>query len=545
MNKKILALLLVVVMLVSMFAACSAKEAPATDAPAADAPAAETPADEPADEPAADAPAAFDGSFPLAETLSVSCFSFSNTGNEIGNCLVLQNREAATNLHLEVTHVTDAELEEKRNLSFNGGDYYDIYMRSGLSANEAFSYGSQGILIDLKPYIEQYMPNLKALLDERNLWPQITSADGGVYALPQVGAPGLAAPSLYINKLWLDNLGLEVPTTADEFLEVLRAFANDDPNGNGEKDEYGIYCPAYAMEYTFPVFGIAMDYATYCSYDGAEMTFVYTSEEYKEFLKFWANAYAEGLINQDCFSATWDQLNAIGAVEETIGAVPTWGMLQHVPADYSLNYVDVAPFEGKNTIPVGSNCQYGALAITDKCASPEIICAWADYFYGVEGSLDALYGEEGVTYAIDEAAGTWEFLFDSEWGADADTLRNNATFFGWYPGPYSYACNDVYEQANQEEDAKFLNGLRDHQLEYAAPYFPTLTWTAEETEERAMIVPTINTAIQEYMAQAITGQVDIDDSWDGYVESMNAMGVARLQEIDQAAYANWWALNGN
>lgn len=56
---------------------------------------------------------------------------------------------------------------------------------------------------------------------------------------------------------------MKLPTTQDEFLDVLRAFVKDDPNGDGANDEYGIYCPSGAVEYTLPLFGVAMDYSTY------------------------------------------------------------------------------------------------------------------------------------------------------------------------------------------------------------------------------------------------------------------------------------------
>ena len=286
--------------------------------------------------------------------------------------LTMQVMEERTNIHWDISTASQAELSEKRGLSFNSGEYYDVYIKSGISATEAFQYGSQGILIPLNDLIDQYMPNLKALLDEQDLWNQITSADGNIYALPQLNGQELAAPAVYINQKWLDNLGMKLPTTQDEFLDVLRAFVKDDPNGDGANDEYGIYCPSGAVEYTLPLFGVAMDYSTYSMYDNGNAVFVPTSDVYHDFLAFWAQAYTEKLINQDCFTASWDDLNAIGATSDTLGTIPTYGAYQHVGTERDEEYVGLNPFNGKHTMPSGNGLGYGALCITDKCTNPEL-----------------------------------------------------------------------------------------------------------------------------------------------------------------------------
>lgn len=531
-----IALLLAIVMVIGLFTACGKQETPAEEkAPAAETE--KTPAVETEKAPAAEESEEL--SFPLSETYNVSAFAFSNTGNEIDKTLVMQTMEERTNIHFDFSIVSDAELEEKRNLSFNGGDYYDVYLKSGISAVDAYKYGSQGVLIPLNDLIDQYMPNLKAMLDEKGVWNEITSPDGNVYALPQFDGEGLSAPSTFINKKWLDAVGLEVPTNAEEYMESLRAFANNDPNGNGEKDEYGIYCPAGAVEYTFPVFGIAMDYNTYSSYDNGTITYIPTSDVYKEFLAFWAQAYAEGLINQDCFTATWDDINAIGATSDTLGNIPTWGVYQHVGTERDEDYVPLMPFNDANSIPAGSGVKYGGLCITDKCTNPELICMWADYFYSEEGQVLARAGVKDVTYSVDEN-GVYSWILDGEWGADSDAIRNKATLYGWYPAPMS--CELFLDFNDPEEN--FLYGQRQQLLTKAADYFPVLSWTEEELEEKSMLVTTINGYYYEYMAQVITGQLDLEETWGEYLANMEAMGVARLNEIDKAAYDRWLAEQG-
>lgn len=533
MKKRVWALLLAVVLAFSVLAGCAKQENTPADT--------KEPSNQtdptPSGDDKTDAPAeASQDVFPLAETYNVSAFAFGNTGEELDKTLTMQVMEERTNIHWDISTASQAELSEKRGLSFNSGEYYDVYIKSGISATEAFQYGSQGILIPLNDLIDQYMPNLKALLDEQDLWNQITSADGNIYALPQLNGQELAAPAVYINQKWLDNLGMKLPTTQDEFLDVLRAFVKDDPNGDGANDEYGIYCPSGAVEYTLPLFGVAMDYSTYSMYDNGNAVFVPTSDVYHDFLAFWAQAYTEKLINQDCFTASWDDLNAIGATSDTLGTIPTYGAYQHVGTERDEEYVGLNPFDGKHTMPSGNGLGYGALCITDKCTNPELICQWADYFYCEEGAILGRMGVAGVTFSLDDN-GMYDWITDGEWGGDITSVRNKACMFGWYPAPLAKA--KLFDEGNTNPEELFLYEQRKALLEYAAEPYPTLNWTEDELAERADLITTITSYYYEYMAQVITGQLDLDATWDEYLSNMDAMGASRLHEIDQAAYTRY------
>ena len=478
--------------------------------------------------------------FPLDEAWTVEAFAFSNTGQELDKTLTMQKLEEKTNVHWDLATYSQAELDEKRNLSFNGGDYYDVYIKSGISAIDAYKYGSQNIIIPLNDVIERYMPNLKAKLDEQDAWKDITSADGNIYALPQMNGPELAGPAVFINMVWLDKVGKEVPKTKEAFYEVLCAFRDDDPNGNGEQDEYPLYCPNGAVNMLLPVFGITMDWNTMSMYDvdAGEMTYVPTSQEYRDFLAFMAKAYEEKLVNQDCYSATWDDINAIGATSDTLGTIPTYGVYQHVGTERDEDYDALLPFDGKHSMPAGKGVQYGGPVITDKCQRPEVICAWADYLYSEEGARLGIMGVEGETYTLDED-GKYHWIEDGSWGADINTIRNNALMVGWYPAPLGQAVLFNEGQSNPEE--LFLMQQRKRLLEYAADEFPSLNWSEEELAEKADLVTAINGYIDQYQALVVTGEADLDATWDEYLSNLNSMELERLQEIDRAAYDRWLA----
>lgn len=127
MKKRIFAFLLAIIMVVGLFTACGKQETPAEEQAQEQSPAASTPEK-------AGNEAAEELSFPLSETYNVTAFAFSNTGSEIDKTLTMKVMEERTNIHFDFTIVSDAEMEEKRNLSFNGGEYYDVYLKSGIGA---------------------------------------------------------------------------------------------------------------------------------------------------------------------------------------------------------------------------------------------------------------------------------------------------------------------------------------------------------------------------------------------------------------------------
>jgi len=465
--------------------------------------------------------------FPLEQTYTVNAFAFSNTGQELDKSLFMQVMEEKTNIHWDLTTVSQAELVEKRGLSFNSGEYYDVYIKSGIDAVETTKYARQGIIIPLNDLIDQYMPNLKAVLDEQDAWGEITSGDGNIYSLPQLNRPELSAPAVFINQPWLDAVGKAAPTTVEEFKEVLIAFRDQDPNGNNKQDEYGIYCPQGAVSMLLPVFGIAMDYNTMSMYDhsAGKITYVPTSPEYKAFLAFMADAYKEKLINQDCYTATWDDINAIGITQDAIGVMVTYGPYQHVGAEKDENFPALLPFNGAHSMPAGKGVGYGALVITDKCEYPELICAWADYLYSEEGAILGRMGVEGKTFTMD-ADGKYHWAVEGEYGKDITTIRNTHTLFGWYPAPMIKAQLFDKGQANAEE--MYLYTQRQALLQYAAEAFPVLSWTEDELKDKTQLSTTINTYVDEYQAQVVTGQLDLDASWDEYMNKLKNMGVEKL-----------------
>lgn len=138
------------------------------------------------------------------------------------------------NISFDWSEVPSSGWTERINILFNTDSIPDVIIGdAGVSQN----YEQ---LLTLDDYIDDYAPNVKAFLEER---PEYNAAlrapDGKIHSFP-IGDEAYSNKvdaKMWINTKWLDKLGLEMPTTINEFENVLRAFKEQDPNGNGQADE--------------------------------------------------------------------------------------------------------------------------------------------------------------------------------------------------------------------------------------------------------------------------------------------------------------------
>ena len=202
-----------------------------------------------------------------------------------------------TGVDFTFQEVTDAEEWKRTKAGYKAsGELPDILFKAELTNEETMSLYEQGVLIDLKPYLAEYAPHLQALLDAHPEWVRaISLPDGAIAALPQINM----IPTnnvIWINSTWVNRLKMEMPTTADQFLEVLRAFKTQDPNRNGKSDEIPVtFTGLWDLKFLAHAFGVIPNDYGVEAVDG-KVVFDYTTDAYREFLSFLHTAYAEGLL---------------------------------------------------------------------------------------------------------------------------------------------------------------------------------------------------------------------------------------------------------
>lgn len=200
--------------------------------------------------------------------------------------------------------------QEQLNLRIAAGEMPDLfYPVNGMEVDLA----KNGALLDLTDLLPEKAPHLWNSVPEE-VWNIVKANDptgqGRIYMIPSIVE--YPQTSALIRQDWLDTLGLEMPTTQEEFVEVLRLFKEEDPNGNGQADELptGGRSEARWMDYIFAMYGIAMyeGYPQFDVYDG-ELTYSAVTENMKDALAFASELYAEGLLDPETLlndKAAWD-----------------------------------------------------------------------------------------------------------------------------------------------------------------------------------------------------------------------------------------------
>lgn len=486
--------------------------------------------------------------FPLEEAIEIDVFAC--VGNDpyyLEDTWIMQWMEEQTNVKLNITNVSFDELEEKRNVMINSDDYPDVFLKAGLGTEDIYELGQEGILVDLTDMIEKYAPNYSSLLDAEDAWSATRSADGKIYSTVEFSANGVQGPHMLINQQWLDNLSLEMPTSTDELYDVLKAFKENDADGDGDPNNEVPMMFASAdiltVEAIWNYFGV--NHQDWCQYfeltDDGEIRFFPATEEYKEILAYLTKLYKEGLINQDCFTLTCEQQRALGQTGTSIGVCFEWGSWatfgQYVEGENETGaeYVCVLPFEGNDGKMANSKgYNPGVFAITDKCEYPEIMVAWMDLLYSYEGSMISLYGFEGEQYEVVD--GMAKFI--GEWDADTarpyllhlsgcvskpvDNINTLKSYIDPVEKPLNYARQEYYDEL-EEKNLYF-------------DVWPTLSFDEEETEVNSKVAADTETYFQNYRAQVITGEIDLDSTWDEYIETLESMGIRDEEANYNAAY---------
>lgn len=472
--------------------------------------------------------------FPLAEEKSFTVFSTINGEVDMKDTLAFQKMEELTNVKWDMQSAMPADAAEKRGLLISSKQYPDVFLKGGFTQDEIEKYGKQEIFLPLNDLIEDYAPNIKKMMEERpEAKAVMTSDDGNIYSLPEVKVKTPAIPAYYFNNKWLENLGLEEPTNPEELYTVLKAFKEQDANGNGDPgDEIPLLTSAAPTDFKLllPYFGVPFNVATKCAVVDGELQYMPVTDTFKELLAFSRRLYEEGLMDKNCFIQTLDQQRAIGMSEDVVGSFFDYGPFLTVGKERDDDYRILTPFE-KGSFPTALGIDNGALVITDACANPEVVIAWADQFYSEEGGILALMGVEGESYEMNED-GTWDWIIgDYENVAD---LRAHVSMQG--SGLIPYQMPRLWIEGMTDPDEKYLHEERNRVIGEAGADIPVLKVAKEDTQTLASIKADIDVYIDQYAAKVITGEEDLEGTWETYLGTLEQMGVSEMKRIYADAY---------
>lgn len=458
---------------------------------------------------------------------------------------LVQQWEEDTNIAIEWNMLAPEVYLDKRNLLLASNDLPDAFLNSKFTDDELVRYGTDGTLIPLEGLIEQYAPNLQAIFEERpELKAAVTASDGHIYALPNAEELGLAAVPFFwsINKSWLDALGLDVPTTVDEYHDALVAFKTQDPNGNGKADEIPLsfinnwWCADIGD--LFAALGGIADNADHRIVRDGEVIYTGADERYRDAIATLHEWYEEGLIDPESFTQDDKAYLAKGKTETPVlGSYVWWETAEVVGTDRADEYVLLPVLEGVEGQLVGRSnyADFGrnAFAITSANEFPSATMRWVDELYEPVMAAQVSYGPVGETL-VENADGVLEQAELPE-GVNAGELRQKVALGAGAPHVLTREHFETVVLPEPRALERLLD-LEEHYLPYAEPEnYPSVFFSVEELEEIGSIEADIKALVEQKRAEWITSG-GVEGEWDAYVSQLESMGLERLVEIWQAGY---------
>ena len=505
-------------------------------------------------------------------TGGMGSLSRGNDGNP-----VLEQLAENVGVEIEWDLMSDS-LGEKVGVMIGGDQLPDAFIAVGFNANDINEYGSDGTFIDLTPYITpEIMPNLSKILEDHpEIKAAITMADGKIYGLPSGELMGTAAIgaeedlSIYsipefsmINKTWLDELGLPVPTNLTELHDALVAFKENDMatrygNAPGStipmSTGFDQWC--WGQEIFYAGFGFTNFTSDVCfdliAHDDGSVEFVCASDRYRDAITYFHDWFAEGLMDLEMFSQSDSQL--ISKVSQGRAGVTTWWYIDQIAGDLADDFVFLPPldgpvgtkYEGTHTVnlraapPVTS----GNLNITRACGNPELLCKYFDQWYDGEIVMQLQYAPIGVYWSEKDENGVWQVITEDEaqaqYGKSSGDLKAEYEVYGPRLILPEYYNNVFYLEDRAVER---LEDLMEYWMPYVddtAAYPNDVTFTEDELEIISRYRPDFASQVSEKEGTWIKNGGPTDEEWNEYLTMLrDSCGMDKLLTVYQDAYTRY------
>lgn len=466
---------------------------------------------------------------------------------------VYQELEKRTGTHVEWIHpAAGADVDMQINLMVASNDLPDIIVRSTWKSISGglTMWADDGVILDLTELMPQYMPNYMALLEERPGSLKDITVDGRLYYVAEV-THGSAYRGPVLRGDWLEKLELAAPSTPAQLYDVLVAFKEGDPNGNGEADEWAMSGQAFVtgnfgLGHLLWPWGITYGFM---QIDG-RVTYGPLEPEFEEAMAFMAKLYAEGLIDPDY--STQDRNSLDGKfmnhqVGYEYGMQPTKMNTAMNGADgfQAIGVPNLMLTEGEPTYVFGNEyttyiTSNSDSVVTGACEQPEKVLAWMDYIFSQEGILLTNYGIEGLSFTFGEdGKPVYDFTgavaahpeYDETSAKYMYTLMSLATF------PIHQTV-EAYFATLHPVSADAIAGW--NASADVSRKLPNLSLTAEETEQINDKLVDIDTYIQIQYDKLVTGQVSTDEI-PAIQAKLREMGIEECIAMYQQAYDRYMA----
>lgn len=510
------------------------------------------------EEPAEAAPTKFvpvEYSFPLVDEPQTLTFfatiSPMITGfiENYGDNAAVQALEELTGVHIDYECYIPENAQTQFNLQAAAGALPDILM----GATEYYASGmdtavEEGILLNLADYLDE-CPNYSQILElAPKMKSSLTTGEGNLIGFYSYSDPDIATPvtgAIMVRGDWLDQVGMEIPTTYDELHDVLTAF----------KDDLGVETPMIVTSYLDDMGGsFASGYdikAFFMTSPGIQVPFYVVDGEVKcaivednfvSYIEMLQGLMNDGLAAKDIASYTNENSYKDKVLSGETGLFWGFGVgdLETLNAQLSDGYLTVLPMMRKTEdqtlhfVASESYAAKSAVCLSASCSDIELACHWLDAHYTDEVSMLAMYGVEGVSYEYDG---------DKPHYTEMMTDTSQGMFLAINKALYCLAeCDNIYYgsintnlDTYTDTQIEALQYINSGSTDDAYVYPDGASMTADETEEYTALIADLSTYMAEHVLKFVTGEEDMAE-YPAFIEALDDMGMQRAIDLKQGAY---------
>lgn len=452
----------------------------------------------------------------------------------------------------------------------------------GVSLNSATlsTYGKEGYIVDLKDYYadkegkaKTFWTRMEESLTESQqeyVLSKLTDPDtGGMYGVPTIETSLVDGVDfmLWINREWLDKLGLQAPTNTQELYDVLVAFRDKDPNGNGVKDEIPLMGtqkstgPAQAVNWLVNLFIYFNDAHLWQDYNGdGQLESVYTQDAYREALKFVNKLYKEKLLTTMIYTASSSEMKTI--TTPSSGTALCGMFCGHLTSHTTFGSEVLYQYENVKTWGCATERDLGfsiSCFITETAQKRDIVDECFNLLmtmWSWDGSMRIRYGEFGTNWVMPDEGAKSDYGLDATYKLlDDPFTQQNAVQWGSASGSLNHYAEGETAQVAENLDQWTATKSKMHatareNFDWAAeninptfladPWSQSFIMNSQEEESISMQKTNVNAVISSYIKDFVCGTngMDINDDadWKEFQNKMMEQGYEDVQKMYQTCY---------
>jgi len=481
---------------------------------------------------------------PAAANLTALQYEIENIAVDFNHMWYYQWIEEQTGVHVEFDEVKDPEWNSSVSLVFARDKLPDLILRGSLDIEE---YGvNRHLLLPLDEYMDRgCLPHYASLLEGSGLRNQLTASDGHIYQIGFLISQDVnTIGHFFLNQAWLDRLGLPMPETAEELTETLRRFREEDPNGNGQRDEI-------PMEFTFDdnitgvynlfsFFGLPLN-EEYVYLDAAgRVAFAPESPAFIRTVEWMNRMYREGLLDVD-FISQGSNIWAAKVNSGNVGLFSYWRLQNTaLTPEVARMYQVMIPVHAEGTeacLPRNMDIVEFGAAVTADCRDPEAALRWLDAQLETENMLVSQNGPLGDTL-IRREDGRYEVTYVPP---DNELYQRVPVICGQFFAPAEYYARVYVPAAHRQEKAGYCQKYEEAKVLETVSHKVLTTVAAKTgskdarlTRLKARLKAVVDAALVSMVTQGVT-----EEGAEAFHQQLREAGSEEYRAIYQALYDRW------